>query len=349
MSGGTAIWEKIAQFLHENGQASLVTLLDVRGSSPRETGARMAIRADGRFTGTIGGGALEWLALAQAQSLMRSARDGAGRLHAVSLGPDLGQCCGGRVSLLIEAFSAQDLGWIVQLAHEQANAHERANIHEQANMPVNTQACADERGVFRRRRVADAAAGKSALLTGGILYECFGEAPTSLLLFGAGHVGRALVLGLAPLPVITRWIDPRRGEFPEAFPSNVTPIAPDDPVREVAHAPDGSMLLAMTHSHALDLAIVAAGLRNPAIREIGVIGSTTKRARFVSQLTQAGFDTDQIDRMHCPIGLGGLKSKAPAIIALGVAAQIMEWREAQGALFANMNRSVGGAYAHRTS
>lgn len=313
MSG---IWGKTAGFIRAGGQACLVTLLEVRGSSPREAGARMVIRADGRFSGTIGGGALEWRALAEAQKLMRKAPEGAGRLLRQVLGPDLGQCCGGRVMLLIEAFSTADLGWIAPLAGLEASR------------PVHTRGWRDQRGVFCRAIASDAATAGSALLVDGVLEECFGVMPTSLLLFGAGHVGRALVLVLAPLPVTTRWIDPRRGEFPDVFPANATPVAADDPVSEIANAPVGSVLLAVTHSHALDLALVAAGLRNPAIAQIGVIGSATKRARFVSQLVRAGFDPREAGRMHCPIGIGALASKEPAVIALGIAIQIMAWREA---------------------
>ena len=247
---------------------------------------------------------------------MRKSSDGAGMTHGVALGPDLGQCCGGHVTLLIEAFSASDLAWITPLAGAEATG------------PLLTSAEQDARGVFRRVMAQGIAEAGLPLREGGTLHERFGEAYTPLLLFGAGHVGRALVLALAPLPVETRWIDPRRGEFPDAFPPNVTPVAPDDPVKEIASAPAGAMLLAMTHSHALDLALVAAGLRHPAIREVGVIGSRTKRARFSSQLRQAGYDEEEIGRMQCPVGVGSLRSKAPAIIALGVAMQIMEWREA---------------------
>src|SRR4051812_49937243 len=97
-----SIWPTIGRFLAEQGAAALVTLAQAQGSSPREAGARMVVAPDGTFTGTIGGGALEWGALAEAQGLL--ARSGAAARLDRALGPDLGQCCGGRVLLTIERF-----------------------------------------------------------------------------------------------------------------------------------------------------------------------------------------------------------------------------------------------------
>ena len=94
------VWPTIERFLAEHGAAVLVTLAESAGSSPREAGARMVVRPDGRFSGTIGGGALEWLALAEAQQMMAGGGGSAAfrRLNK-ALGPELGQCCGGAVVL----------------------------------------------------------------------------------------------------------------------------------------------------------------------------------------------------------------------------------------------------------
>src|SRR5580692_4883514 len=112
------VWPTIERFLAEHGAAVLVTLAERAGSSPREVGARMVVRPDGRFSGTIGGGALEWLALAEAQQMM-AARGGTSaafrRLHK-ALGPELGQCCGGRVVVTLERFDAADLGKVAPFA-----------------------------------------------------------------------------------------------------------------------------------------------------------------------------------------------------------------------------------------
>src|SRR5205085_7002776 len=111
-----ATWPTIARFVAEQGAAALVTLAQAQGSSPREVGARMVVAPNGAFTGTIGGGALEWGALAEAQALL-ARRDGpaVARLDK-ALGPDLGQCCGGRVLLTIERFGASDLAEVMRLA-----------------------------------------------------------------------------------------------------------------------------------------------------------------------------------------------------------------------------------------
>src|ERR1043166_1517084 len=109
-------WPTIERLIAEQGAAALVTVAQAQGSSPREAGARMVVAPDGSFTGTIGGGALEWSALAQAQSLI-ARRDGPATSQLdKALGPDLGQCCGGRVLLTLERFDARDKEAIGKLA-----------------------------------------------------------------------------------------------------------------------------------------------------------------------------------------------------------------------------------------
>src|SRR6266436_6863616 len=111
-----SVWPTIERFVAEHGAAALVTLAEAQGSTPREAGARMVVRSDGGFSGTIGGGALEWTALAEAQSLL--ARPDADKLHRIAkvLGPDLGQCCGGRVTITIERFDGRDRDAVAALA-----------------------------------------------------------------------------------------------------------------------------------------------------------------------------------------------------------------------------------------
>ena len=110
------------------------------------------------------------------------------------------------------------------------------------------------------------------------------------------------------------------------MPSNVTPLAPEDAAAVLAEAPDGSLAFIMSHSHALDLAIADAALRNAAVARVGLIGSATKRARFEKRLREAGVAEDRIDGLICPIGVGGIRSKEPAMIALATAAQIASLR-----------------------
>ena len=153
--------------------------------------------------------------------------------------------------------------------------------------------------------------------------EPLGVFARAVYLFGAGHVGRALALALAPLPFAVRWIDPRRDAFPAHAPGNVTLIHAPEPTNELASAPDGALVVVMTHSHALDLEIVAEALRVERFGYVGLIGSATKRARFLSQMRVASLTEVQLARLVCPIGVPGLESKDPAVIAASTAAQLL--------------------------
>jgi xanthine dehydrogenase accessory factor len=328
-------WPTIERFLTEHGAAALVTLAQAQGSSPREAGARMVVAPNGAFTGTIGGGALEWGALAEAQALL-ARRDGPAvtRLDR-ALGPDLGQCCGGRVLLTIERFGTADRQAIAPLAEA-----ERASV-----LTTIASVAGDGR---LSRRVARADEGHSPrpaydVQSDGRVYERFGDEPTPFYLFGAGHVGRALVVALAPLPFLVSWIDMRPGAIPEAFPANVTAVTQSDPVELLSRAPDGAFIAAMTHSHALDLDLVIAALQANRFAYVGLIGSATKRARFTSAMQKMGMAADVAGKLICPIGLTTIKDKAPAAIAASVAAQVLVVREAARAAATNHNTQPGRA------
>jgi xanthine dehydrogenase accessory factor len=157
--------------------------------------------------------------------------------------------------------------------------------------------------------------------------EHFGDSNRKLYLFGAGHVGRALILALAPLPFDVIWIDPREGAFPSAVPSNVMTIQSENPAVEIADAPPCSFALVMTHSHGLDLEITDAVLRSPRFAYAGLIGSATKRARFSRRLREAGIAECRIAGLVCPIGSPSITSKHPAAIAAATAVQLLECDE----------------------
>src|SRR5262249_29714174 len=203
------------------------------------------------FSGTIGGGALEWTALAEAQSML--ARSEGFRRLSKALGPDLGQCCGGRGGGTVERFDAHDRG-----------NGERLAPGERAGVVVTV---ADPRDGRLARHLAvpgEVTARSDALYTrlrDGRIVERFGQIVTSLYLFGAGHVGRALVLALAPLPFAVTWFDPRPGAFPPHIPSSVTCANDAAPVEVLMRAPAGAFVAIMTHSHALDLDLTAAALK----------------------------------------------------------------------------------------
>lgn len=154
----------------------------------------------------------------------------------------------------------------------------------------------------------------------------------SVFLFGAGHVGRALAQALAPLPVALTWIDSREGAFPTALPANTSAVTTDCPEAEVTAAPADTAFLVMTHSHALDLELVRAILARGDFRYCGLIGSRAKRARFTQALLARGCNPAAIARLTCPIGLPGIAGKEPAVIAAGVAAQLLTLRRSTAAV-----------------
>jgi xanthine dehydrogenase accessory factor len=151
-------------------------------------------------------------------------------------------------------------------------------------------------------------------------------------LFGAGHVGRAVIRALAPLPCRLRWIDSRPDAFPPLPERDIELIRADEPSTEVAALPAGAFALVMTHSHPLDLSVVEACLRRSDLAWIGLIGSATKRRRFESQLRASGIPSAELERLVCPIGIQGITDKEPSVIAIAVAAQLLIAFEAHAAL-----------------
>jgi xanthine dehydrogenase accessory factor len=317
----TLVWPTIERFITENGGAVLVTLAELRGSSPREAGARMVVRPDGRFSGTIGGGALEWLALAEAQQMMAvgAPENGGFRRLNKALGPELGQCCGGRVVVTLEGFGIDDLDTVVAFAKAE-RAGGFVTVAEAGN-PASRAMTAD----------AVAVSGAYARLADGRIAERFGSDATPVYLFGAGHVGKSLILALAPLPFAVTWIDPRPGAFPSHVPGNVACRTASEPVRLLERAPGNGFVAIMTHSHALDLDLAAAALLARRFAYVGLIGSATKRARFAATLRRIGIGDDDLERLICPIGLTEIKDKAPAAIATAIAAQLLIARGASAA------------------
>ena len=265
---GALPYRRLLESITAEGRAALVRVEATAGSAPREKGAAMVVRPSGGFHGTIGGGVLEWRALEEASRALKAGK-GAARRLTYALGPELAQCCGGRVDLQIEVFDADDV----------AELEAKAQAQPPEGHPV--------------------------------------------LLFGAGHVGRALILALAPLPFRVRWVDSRPDAFPTHAPQNCEIVRSDVPVAELASAANDSLIIVMTHSHPLDLALVSEALRLERFSYVGLIGSETKRARFVSQLRAAGFSEARLAPLVCPIGIAGISGKAPAVIATSVAAQLL--------------------------
>jgi len=328
------VWANILDCLEKDGACALVTVAKADGSTPREAGARMVVRIDGSFHGTIGGGTLEFEAI---RKTIKALHDGEATylLQTVSLGPDLGQCCGGRAKIAIEVMTAEGLNRARRFAELEAKGSAFTTRAQVSNGRVGERTIREKTGdgVFTLQ-----GAEKSG---DALLIEQFGADRRALYLFGAGHVGKALVLALAPLPFEIFWIDSRAEQFPGPVPANVRKIAASDPAAQLDHAPDGTFVLAMTHSHALDEEIMARALLTQRFAYCGVIGSATKRARFQKRLKSRGLNETLIANMVCPIGVTALKSKHPAAIAAGVAVDLMIRDEAS-----HQQAAAGGRLAH---
>ena len=204
-------FRRLIEAIEAEGSAALVTLARVEGSSPREAGARMVVRPSGGFHGTIGGGALEFAALEAANEALRRGR-GPARRRSLALGPELGQCCGGRVEWRVETFDERDLDDLSALAIAEGGAS------------ATLSARLGPDGRVQRTLGSSASERRLARLAASELDRTARRAARAVYLFGAGHVGRALALALAPLPFAVRWIDPRRDAFPAHAPANVTLI-----------------------------------------------------------------------------------------------------------------------------
>ncbi|NUH66523.1 xanthine dehydrogenase accessory protein XdhC [Sulfitobacter sp. S0837] len=235
--------------------AIYVEITATRGSAPRDAGTAMKVTAD-NIEGTIGGGALEHKAIAHARHLLaKGQREDS---QTIPLGPGLGQCCGGAVSL-----------------HYTATPRPLDNS---APLPIDTEL----------------------------------KSNVPLWLWGAGHVGRAVVAACPPAAFDVTWIDSAPDRFPTDVPEHVTVTPAAEMPRLAAHAPQDAHHLIFTYSHDIDLALCAALLRRGAA-SIGLIGSDTKKARFSRRLSNMGLDPSGI---ICPIGEKSL-GKLPAQIAHG--------------------------------
>ncbi|MDQ2066937.1 xanthine dehydrogenase accessory protein XdhC [Xinfangfangia sp. CPCC 101601] len=285
-----------------HGPLVRVVVAGHEGSSPREAGAEMLVWQDGQ-SGTIGGGTLEFEAVARARALLE--RSGAPVLTRIPLGPALGQCCGGSVSLVSHLLDAAALA---------AMEGQALVATGQGEMPL----------AVRRLLSAARGQGQSSLarLVEGWLVEPVTLPKRQLWIWGAGHVGRAMVAVFEPLPDFEiTWIDTSRARFPEAIPESVTPIWSERPEALAAHAPPNAEHLILTYSHALDLELCHR-LLGRGFDWLGLIGSATKWARFRSRLRGLGHQALAIDRITCPIGDRSL-GKHPQAIAIGVAVQLM--------------------------
>jgi xanthine dehydrogenase accessory factor len=327
--------------------AVLVTVAAVQGSVPRAPGAKMLVFAASQ-AGTVGGGHLEMRALEIARAMLAGGGY-VGSLERFALGPSLGQCCGGAVHL---AFELVDKRVRAQLSLLQQRLGQDSWRCFAVDGPPSAWLFDGDGGLIdstidaKVDATLDASASNSAqqsappaflpqlptriVQDGGgrrwLVDPCL--APRShLMLFGAGHVGTALIHALAAIDCHVTWVDQRMDQFPATAPSNVTIEVTDAPDMLVAQAAPGTSFLVMTHSHALDLLLCEAILRRLDAPWCGLIGSLTKRSQFEHRLQERGLAPQRIAAMVCPIGLPGITGKEPAVIAASVCCQLLlQWQ-----------------------
>jgi len=325
----------------ESTPAVLVTVAAAKGSVPRAPGTKMIVTAD-RLIGTIGGGHLEWKATEIARRLLDG--NDVEPLQRFPLGASLGQCCGGMAQLLFEPITTTT-PWLDALGSTQQAQDEACVIVTRARSAAATDklivTAATHKGTLGESALDHAAieAARALLHEGGTtrLAEIAGvtcmldplrPCDWHIALFGAGHVGQALVRALAELPCRITWIDSRDAVFPANVPAHTTCVATDTPEAEVDAAPAGAYFLVMTHSHPLDQALTERILQRSDFAYFGLIGSASKRGQFERRLRARGFAPEQLAAMTCPIGVSGINDKRPAAIAIAVAAELVQRYEA---------------------
>jgi len=327
-----------------------VVIAGVSGSAPREAGACMLVgEREGApvLSGSIGGGHLEWRAMSVARCMLASNVSGATRLDRLSLGATLGQCCGGAVDLWFERFDAADADDRTLLDAAHAASRRGAAVLETV---ISSDANAGAAGKpLRRVRVRVPECTPRIIMSqmdsreSGMLSERIDPVVTPLWLFGAGHVGAALVNVLSVLPVRITWVDSREEQFSalHTLPANVTVLVADDPAGEVVDAPPGACFLVMTHSHDMDDDICRAIMDRGDSAWAGLIGSKSKAAKFAHRWERQGYRREEIARITCPIGVPGIAGKLPAAIAIAVAAQVLQVMEARAAAVHEKGESAG--------
>lgn len=350
-------WLDAALRLRETGEAFvLVTVAATRGSSPREAGAKMLVTRDQLF-GTIGGGTLEHSCAREAAAWLAEPADGEPqvRTRRYPLGASFGQCCGGIVEVLFEEVRPDDSAWLSTLAEKLAagrssvmatatdgRRRKRLVTADDAGIDVEASGGLEAQCVSLIRDGGDAAMWTDPESGERLLLEPVGPPGFTVALFGAGHVGTALVAMLAELDCTVHWIDSRAELLERPGRGDVRPRVAPEPAALVAEMPPDTFYLVMTHSHPLDLEICARILRRGDAAYCGLIGSRSKRRRFEKQLRALGIGDDALRGLTCPIGIDGIDGKRPGEIAVAVAAQLLRERE-RGRLAARTGDATAAA------
>lgn len=300
----------------------LVTVVRADGSTPRDVGATMLLRFNlqqqWQQSDTIGGGHLEFQVIDIAKEMLSETEACMRRIERFNLSARLGQCCGGVMWLLFEKISpaeiASDLSHCLQawragqrilrtVSHQHASTWQTMDMEQQPSFEFHSGS--SEEWQFDQQIQPYA---------------------MQVLICGAGHVGEAIVRCLLPIGVRVKWIDPRDDIFPADLLEQVQCLTTDTLDAEIEHFDRSGAILILTHDHQLDLQLCFSALK-PAAKPfayVGMIGSKSKRAIFEKRMQARGYSLETLQRLVCPIGIEGISSKQPAMIAVAVVAQLLQ-------------------------
>jgi len=291
-------------------RAVLALVTGERGSTPRDTGSWILLTKNTEL-GTIGGGELERTLVEAGRAML----DGNGAWSRASmqcaLGPDMRQCCGGVVQVLLEPVDADALDWL-------SKAKQQLTLEGYIRIAFDKAACEQRPLIITGERAEDPVAPDEIILS-------FSDDRARLALFGAGHVGRALCTVASQLPLRVTVFDGRPdqcAQVPKA--ANIRVDENFDPVLGAQQLEGYEAALVMTHSHSLDYALCRILLRQPGLVYTGLIGSESKSRRFRKALKKDGLHDLELSRLTSPIGRNGPAGKEPGVIALGVLSEVLE-------------------------
>ena len=313
---GPTDWVRAAyEIALQNKRCVLVFVTEHKGSTPRETGAWVLISED-QCLGTLGGGEVERTAIAEAHDLLAARKKWQRTDDSFQLGPDLGQCCGGFMSALLEPIDESAIAWLEEALSVETEGYVFFPLTSRSDTPQVINDCLpDNLGE-----------------TIGVHIQPLLDPRPRIVLYGGGHVGKAIAVIATQMPVRLEVVDERLDILAEIPCSNNIKISHRD--NSPSHArelTDADAVLIMTHSHGLDYRLCHMLLGNTDISYIGLIGSETKSARFRSGFLKEGFHTDAIDQITCPIGAAGPNGKEPGIIAIAALNEIMQTLESTDA------------------
>ncbi len=292
--------EELVKKIQKNNIVCRAMIVRSNGSTPREEGAAMMIFKN-EIEGTIGGGNLEFEIINSAREKIKTASTFLREKKNFPLGPNLGQCCGGYVEVLLEYYNKECIFSLKSLA----KTNDPFILHPKGNnkFPISSSEKIEENYFFSNH------------------FKSYHP----VFIYGAGHVGRALINVTNDLQIDRYWTDISEDRFPKNIPENVNKVIAEDLKIIANNAIPNSIHIVMTFSHLLDEEIVEIILKKNKFYKLGLIGSKTKKNRILNRLKKRGMPNILLEKVICPIGINEVFGKKPPQVALSIASQLSNW------------------------